>query len=999
MDAAIEGGMDLKQAVDRTLLVIPSVDGAHLLERMLPTLRLPGSSVLVIDQGSTDATVELCEAHGVGLLRVGGRLTYTQACNLGARLAKARGCEFLFVGNNDIAFQTDVVRECLAELIADPRLGIVAPSQIIVDAAAGPDVHAYRVFWHLQHRVFQHDTRPPPPGTRRLEADFCELTLAGLRLSTLDEVGFLDDEFGFYHEDADFGFRLREAGYGCAYLPRSTIRHWTSSTLKPGSARQAYYSAKNTRLFLEKHVSEQVLHRDHGSREVHSWARINRHLHRTLSEMGMINPACPELIFSHPGTRPLDHLFTVWETTRLPDRWLQYAGLYRTVMTTSRWGTQVLRDEGFAGAAYVPLGVESDVFTPWGEAARRYECKTFLWLAHNQHRKGLDVMLAAWAAFRRLRPLAHLVVMGAGVRAGFTHAPDFAYRSPYVEIGEFVDEGVSVHEVRAPLSDEELAALYRGVDFTVCTSRSEGFGFVVAESLACGRPAIFGDYGGTRDFLYPGALSFGGRPVPADYSDKGFGAVGDWWEPDLDGLVARLVEAYDMDAPAYAALSAAGVRAMRAGFSWRNTGFALRAALERGAQAERAAALPAPARPTGPQAHPSPLVAPGLPVPACRFVGYVEGDLGLGQALRNDIGAARAAAIPASVYPYNVGIETRRIGAFLPELYDPAGVSPVDIVCVATEHVPAVLQALPARPAGSGYTILRAYWELPRAPRAWRACLAGVDEIWAPSAFVADAFREVFERPIRIVPTAVEVESGPRPGRARFGMEEGRFYFLYSFDYFSSPHRKNPLGLIWAFRQAFPSGDEKVGLVLKSIGPAAAHPAVQEEIEAAMAADPRLIRLDGTLAREEMLGLIGAADAYVSLHRSEGFGVGMAEAMMMGKIVIGTDFAGSRDFLSARTGFPVPYALRAVRPDEYAWARGQVWADPSTQEAARIMRAVAARPEEARLRAQEGARFIAAGFSREAVGRAMRRRLAELAPALAARGVPFRSDAVAAARP
>ncbi|MCK0207600.1 glycosyltransferase [Starkeya koreensis] len=992
--------MNLKQAVDRTLLVIPSVDGAHLLERMLPTLRLPGSSVLVIDQGSTDGTVELCHRHGVGVLRTGERLTYTQACNLGARLARARGCAFLFVGNNDIAFLTDVVRECLAELIADPKLGIVAPAQIVVDEAAGVNVHTYRVFWNLHHRVFQHDTRPPAPGTRRLEADFCELTLAGLRLSTVDELGFLDDDFGFYHEDADFGFRLREAGYGCAYLPQSTIRHWTSSTMGAGSPRQTYYSTRNKRLFVEKHVTRQVLHRDHGSAEVHSWARINRHLHRTLGEMGMINPACPELIFSHPGTRPLDHLFTVWETTRLPDRWLQYGRLYRTVMTTSRWGTQVLRQEGFANAAYVPLGVESDVFSPWGEAARRYARRTFLWFAHNQHRKGLDVMLAAWADFRRLRPLAHLVVMGTGVRAGVRHAPSFSYRSRHFEISEFVEDGLSIYETIVPLSDEELAALYRGVDFTVCTSRSEGFGFVVAESLACGRPAIFGDYGGTADFRYPGALTFGGRPVPANYADKGFGDVGNWWEPDVEGLVARLVEAYDMDAPRYAALSAAGVRAMRADFSWRNTGFALRAALERAARAgEGPLPVPEPAPISPTPISPAPALAtssPAAPVPACRFVGYVEGDLGLGQALRNDILAARSAGVPTSIYPFNTGIETRRIGSFLPELYDTSAPSPVDVICVATEHVPRVLEA---GVIGAGYTILRAYWELPKAPEAWRACLARVDEIWAPSTFVAEAFRGVFDRPIHIVPTAVEPGEGPRPGRAGFGMEEDRFYFLYSFDYYSSPHRKNPLALLWAFRQAFPIGTEKVGLVLKSIGPAAAYPDVQQEIEAALAADPRILRLDGSLGREDMLGLIGAADAYVSLHRSEGFGIGMAEAMMMGKIVIGTDFAGSRDFLSERTGFPVPYALRRVRPEEYAFAHGQVWAEPSTAEAARIMRAVVERPEEAHRRAREGARAIVARFGREAVGRAIRQRLAEIGPGLAARGAPFRAMPAAATQP
>jgi GT2 family glycosyltransferase len=117
--------MTVEAALQKSLLAIPSINGGRLLERMLPTLRIPGELVVVLDQGSTDNTEEVCRKAGVGLRQLGRPHTYTEACNIGAEIAKERGCDFVFVANNDITFTTDVMRELLAELLRDPRLGIV----------------------------------------------------------------------------------------------------------------------------------------------------------------------------------------------------------------------------------------------------------------------------------------------------------------------------------------------------------------------------------------------------------------------------------------------------------------------------------------------------------------------------------------------------------------------------------------------------------------------------------------------------------------------------------------------------------------------------------------------------------------------------------------------------------------------------------------------------------------------------------------------------------
>jgi GT2 family glycosyltransferase len=164
----------IEEALQQSLIVIPSINGGPLLDRMLPTLRVPGRMVVVLDQGSTDNTAEVCGRHGVEIVQLGEPKTYTEACNLGIELAKARGCEFIFFSNNDIVFTTDVARELLGELIEDENLGIVAPSQVLVSSANGTQRVSYRSFWDLQRLKFAHDYTAPPLPTKRLESDFCE---------------------------------------------------------------------------------------------------------------------------------------------------------------------------------------------------------------------------------------------------------------------------------------------------------------------------------------------------------------------------------------------------------------------------------------------------------------------------------------------------------------------------------------------------------------------------------------------------------------------------------------------------------------------------------------------------------------------------------------------------------------------------------------------------------------------------------------------------------
>ena len=362
------------------------------------------------------------------------------------------------------------------------------------------------------------------------------------------------------------------------------------------------------------------------------------------------------------------------------------------------------------------------------------------------------------------------------------------------------------------------------------------------------------------------------------------------------------------------------------------------------------------------------------------FVGYVEAGLGLGESLRGLIAAAAARNLEFGIYPFRVGVETRIIESFMPEKYDKSHRYNLNVIEVMADQLPTVFWSVDSRLYAGNYNVLRTYWELPKAPAAWASLLRGVDEIWVPNEFVRNAFRNVFPGAITIVPPCVVIdETAVYPGRTKLGLDDRPFYYLFSFDYYSYPARKNPLGVLRAFQDAFRNGNENVGLIIKSTGAPWRFREIKRRLQTAMEADPRIKIFDRTMTRRELLGLIQSCNCYVSLHRAEGFGLGMVEAMYFGKAVIGTDFSGSTDFLSEQTGFPVSYELRPIPPNEYAWAGGQSWAEPNHQRAVELLRLVFENPQLGTKKGHDARAFVRLRYGKDAVGTAIETRIAEIA--------------------
>ena len=150
------------------------------------------------------------------------------------------------------------------------------------------------------------------------------------------------------------------------------------------------------------------------------------------------------------------------------------------------------------------------------------------------------------------------------------------------------------------------------------------------------------------------------------------------------------------------------------------------------------------------------------------FVGYAEAGLGLGEAFRTLLTAVSATSIPFAIYPFNVGVQNRLIGPFMPDRYDREHRYDVNLIYMAADQLPGMFKKLGRGRTNRSYNILYTYWELPGAPDAWAPWLTSFDEIWAPTRFVAQAFQPIFDGPITIIPPCVEVSSGNNHGKRRF---------------------------------------------------------------------------------------------------------------------------------------------------------------------------------------------------------------------------------------
>ncbi|MGN6423667.1 MAG: glycosyltransferase family 4 protein [Asticcacaulis sp.] len=305
----------------------------------------------------------------------------------------------------------------------------------------------------------------------------------------------------------------------------------------------------------------------------------------------------------------------------------------------------------------------------------------------------------------------------------------------------------------------------------------------------------------------------------------------------------------------------------------------------------------------------------------------------------------------------------------------------INIFCINGDEIEPVLKKLKPRNAFArgSYNIIYPAWELETFPDVWARQVERFNEAWGESRFVSESLAEAVNIPVTHLPLATEVRRRGLFSRRYFGMNESAYTFFFAFDFLSFLERKNPMAVIAAFAKLLEKRPfANVRLVIKTNN-ANSNPVLKAAFDKAISPiRTHVQQIDRTLSHLEMKALTWQCDAFVSLHRSEGYGFGIAEAMCLGKPVICTDYSGNMDFCTPETTLLVRHRVKRLAEGDYPHWHGQHWADADINVAARYMLALVDDPQKGVDIGRRAKRHMTANFSHLASGLRYTRRLDEL---------------------
>lgn len=353
-------------------------------------------------------------------------------------------------------------------------------------------------------------------------------------------------------------------------------------------------------------------------------------------------------------------------------------------------------------------------------------------------------------------------------------------------------------------------------------------------------------------------------------------------------------------------------------------------------------------------------------------IGYLTSEKGLGQAARGVVNALTAVQVPLALNNVPApGARDREISESELSQNSPYR---FNLFCINGGELPGVIAQKSKDLISGKYNIALWHWEMQEFPKYWLDSFRFLDEVWVPTRFVQDVVSKVSPTPVVRIPDAVPPlrYNSELVSPSDFGLRPDSFIFLSIFDFHGVLERKNPRGLIEAFKRAF-GNRRDVALLLKCTN-SSSFPRQRKELnEAASGLNVSIV--DDILDRAQLDALYSLCDGFVLLHRGEGFGLTMAEAMLAEKPVIATRYGGNMDFMSAENSYLVDYELTEITQNQFPYEKGWLWAEPNIDHAAALMRRVLEKPDEALTKAKLARATISNEFSPAVIGRLMLERL------------------------
>jgi glycosyltransferase involved in cell wall biosynthesis len=359
------------------------------------------------------------------------------------------------------------------------------------------------------------------------------------------------------------------------------------------------------------------------------------------------------------------------------------------------------------------------------------------------------------------------------------------------------------------------------------------------------------------------------------------------------------------------------------------------------------------------------------------LIGFLNAELGLGSAARGSVLALDSAQVPVNLInielPGSIELETS-----LPGLQQPAGMDyGINLIHTNPPEYLLLWKRLDKTLLTRGYNIGVWFWELPDLPDEWKKNFPILDEVWVATRFIQETVQKSSSIPVIKIPPCIHVDLDPTLQRSDFNLPNGAFLFLNAYDTHSISERKNPLASIRAFKEAFPAQEASVGFVIK-VSNAIDDSNTIDQIKNELLGHPNCHLIEDSYPRTRFNTLINLVDVYVSLHRSEGFGLIPAEAMFLGKPVIATNWSGNTDFMTPENSCCVDFKLVPVKPGLLHYKPGHLWADADVSHAAHWMKKLASDHIYYNKISLNARATISHDFSPEKIGDLMKTRLKEI---------------------